>query len=128
MWSLSTKRNQVSLQYQNVKPQYYKKSSKFTVPECEASVLNEIKWVYSTRMWSLNTTRNQVSLLYQNVKPQYYKKLSKYTVASILQEIREFYQNVKPQYCKKLDEIMILNEGKAAILQETSNWVYGSII
>ena len=58
MWSLSTTRNEVSLQYQNVKPQYYKESSlqyqnvtpqyyekwsKFTVPECEASVLREMK-------------------------------------------------------------------------------------
>jgi len=43
MQSLNTARNQVSLQYQDMKPQYYKKSSMFMVPEYEASVLQEIK-------------------------------------------------------------------------------------
>jgi hypothetical protein len=41
MQSLNTAQNQLSLQYQNVKPQHYKKSSKFTVPECEGSLLQE---------------------------------------------------------------------------------------
>jgi len=43
MQGLNTARNQVSLQYQDMKPQYYKKSSKFMVPECKASILQETK-------------------------------------------------------------------------------------
>ena len=41
--AFNTARNQVSLQYQPVKPQYCKKLGKFMAPECKASILEETR-------------------------------------------------------------------------------------